>query len=171
MAERGRQASSGSKTQPSLQLAPLDEASMTAVARQLAQALQPPLSIFFEGDLGAGKTTFIRALIHGLGYQGTVKSPSYGLLEPYELDTLTVVHLDLYRIADPEELEYLALGDLLGPATVLLVEWPGQGGTMLPRADVLLEITPTANGDERSLTFHPQTNSGINLCLTLESLL
>ena len=91
-----------------------DEAAVARLAARFAEAVQPPLVLYLRGDLGAGKTTFARAYIHALGYQGYVKSPSYGLLETYEAGGFNILHLDLYRIEDPEELEYLALRDLFG---------------------------------------------------------
>ena len=102
--------------------------------------MSPPLVLFLRGDLGAGKTTFARAYIHALGFAGYVKSPSYGLLETYRAGGQTVLHLDLYRIEDPEELEYLALRDLFDASAVLLVEWPDRGGDRLPAADLVLDF-------------------------------
>ena len=105
-----------------------DEAAAQDFAREFSAALQPPCVVYLKGDLGAGKTTFARAYVHGLGYEGYVKSPSYGLLETYQVDDIQVLHLDLYRIEDPEELEYLAIRDLYDRRSVLLVEWPDRGG-------------------------------------------
>ena len=81
-----------------------------------------------------------RALIHALGYKGRVKSPTYGLLELYQLDSLQVLHLDLYRINDPGELEYLGLADLMDDQTILLIEWPDRGGQWLPEPDFIFEF-------------------------------
>ena len=117
-----------------------DEAAVARLAAVFAEAVLPPAVIYLQGDLGAGKTTFARAYIHALGFEGYVKSPSYGLLETYALDNQNVLHLDLYRIEDPEELEYLALRDLFDRATVLLVEWPDRGGRYLPAPDLRLEF-------------------------------
>ena len=100
----------------------------------------------FLGANGAGKTTFARAYIHALGYQGYVKSPSYGLLETYEAGGFNILHLDLYRIEDPEELEYLALRDLFDARTVLLIEWPERGAGHLPDADLTLEFGENESG-------------------------
>ena len=123
-----------------------DEAAVARLAARFAAAAEPPLVGYLRGDLGAGKTTFARAWIHALGYQGYVKSPSYGLLETYETAAQKVLHLDLYRIEDPEELEYLALRDLFDDRTVLLVEWPDRGAGRLPPADFVLEFGETAGG-------------------------
>ena len=115
-----------------------DEAAVAELAARFAVAVKAPLVMYLQGDLGAGKTTFARAYIHALGYSGYVKSPSYGLLETYETSVHTVLHLDLYRIEDPEELEFLALRDLFTERTVLLVEWPDRGHGFLPEADLTL---------------------------------
>jgi tRNA threonylcarbamoyladenosine biosynthesis protein TsaE len=120
-----------------------DEAAVGDLAAACARAVEAPATIFLRGDLGAGKTTFARAYIHALGFEGYVKSPSYGLLEIYAAGGQVVLHLDLYRIEDPEELEYLAIRDQLGDKTVLLVEWPDRGGRDLPPPDLLLDFGET----------------------------
>jgi len=120
-----------------------DETASTALAGLFARIVAPPCVIYLRGDLGAGKTLFTRAYIHALGFQGYVKSPSYGLLETYEVKDQVVLHLDLYRIEDPEELEYLAIRDLFKRNTVLMVEWPDRGEPLLPPPDILLEFGET----------------------------
>ena len=117
-----------------------DEAAVQRLAAEFAQAIEPPAVVYLRGDLGAGKTTFARAFIHARGYRGYVKSPSYGLLETYAVPGLSVLHLDLYRIEDPEELEYLAIRDQFDGQTVLLVEWPDRGAGFLPEPDVVLDF-------------------------------
>ena len=119
------------------------ERDTAALARRFAAVLEPPCVIYLRGDLGAGKTLFTRAYIQGRGYTGYVKSPSYGLLETYELEDQTVLHLDLDRIEDPEELEYLAIRDLHRRNTVLMVEWPDRGEGFLPAPDLVLEFGET----------------------------
>lgn len=116
------------------------EAKTRALAAEFAAHVTAPLVIYLRGDLGAGKTTFARAYIHALGYQGYVKSPSYGLLETYQAGGQDILHLDLYRIEDPEELEYLALRDLYGENSVLMVEWPDRGKNHLPEPDLVLNF-------------------------------
>lgn len=152
---------------------PLDEAAMTALARGLARHIEPPLVLYFEGDLGAGKTTFIRALVQALGHEGRVKSPTYGLLEHYPLADLEVLHLDLYRIGDPGELEFLGITDLFDERTVLLVEWPAQGLGALPPADAVLRFEPGVGNslESRRLTLYAHSRSGNALCEFFDSLL
>lgn len=140
----------------------LDEPGMQELAAGLGSALRPPLVIFLHGDLGAGKTTFVRALMRGLGFAGPVKSPTYGLLEHYPLDGCSVLHLDLYRVGRPGELEFLGIADLLGPDTVLLVEWPERGQGHLPASDVSIRFFHS--GNSRELEFQPNTTSGIPFC-------
>ena len=110
------------------------------MAGRFARVVEAPCVIYLQGDLGAGKTLFTRAYIHALGYEGYVKSPSYGLLETYAVAGKTILHLDLYRIEDPEELEYLAIRDLYDSDTVLMVEWPDRGESFLPAPDIVLEF-------------------------------
>ena len=129
--------------EPAWQRAMPDEEAVAVLAAQFARKLQTPIVIYLEGELGAGKTTFARAYIHALGFPGYVKSPSYGLLETYEAGGQKILHLDLYRIEDPEELEYLAIRDLYRADTALLVEWPERGKPHLPAADLLLEFGET----------------------------
>jgi tRNA threonylcarbamoyladenosine biosynthesis protein TsaE len=135
-----------------------DEQAAAAVAARFAECIAPPCVIWLQGDLGAGKTLFARAFIHALGYEGYVKSPSYGLLETYRAGGVHVLHLDLYRIEDPEELEFLAIRDLFDAATVLLVEWPDRGGSLLPAADLVLEFFE--QGDVRKIRCNPRTPAG-----------
>jgi tRNA threonylcarbamoyladenosine biosynthesis protein TsaE len=112
-----------------------------ALPREPAQLLQVQL----HGDLGAGKTTLARGFLHALGYDGVVRSPTYTLVESYPLGALTVVHADLYRLADPDEFETLGLRDLAAPGYVWLIEWPQRAGSWLPAADlnVTLAAQPT----------------------------
>lgn len=138
---------------------------MLSATERLAQVLARQAGwlrgkvVYLHGDLGVGKTTLARFLLHALGETGKVKSPTYGLMESYQPPTCTVpglkiLHLDLYRLQDAEELEYLGLRDLLDADTVLLVEWPERGQGVLPAADVLIELTQTAA--QRSAAICPQ---------------
>lgn len=105
----------------------------------LWQALPNQCLIFLKGDLGAGKTTLVRGLLRAAGYQGAVKSPTYSLVEEYDLAGRRVFHFDLYRLKDPEELEWMGMGDYLNQIALCLIEWPQMGGEWLPKADI--EIT------------------------------
>ena len=102
--------------------------------------------IGLAGGLGAGKTTLARAALRALGVDGTVRSPTYTIAEPYETRIGSVWHLDLYRIADPEELEYVAIRDLVSESAACLVEWPERGGGALPELDCRLTIAPSDHG-------------------------
>jgi tRNA threonylcarbamoyladenosine biosynthesis protein TsaE len=116
------------------------EAEQEALGRRLALNCRAPCIVYLVGDLGAGKTTLARGFLRGVGYQGRVKSPTYTLLEPYELDTVSCYHFDLYRLADAEELAYLGVEDLLTDDAVMLIEWPERGQGGIPAADLLVEI-------------------------------
>ena len=115
-------------------------------ANKFSYHIPLPLVIWLEGDLGAGKTTFARGLIHALGYEGRVKSPTYGLLEHYQLESLQVLHMDLYRISDPGELEFLGIEDLLDERTILLIEWPDKGAGWLPEPDFIFRFAYAGEG-------------------------
>jgi tRNA threonylcarbamoyladenosine biosynthesis protein TsaE len=123
-----------------------DEGRVGELARVVRQHLRAPLVIWLRGELGAGKTTFARALIRGLGYPGRVKSPTYGILETYNAGGLNVLHLDLYRIEVPAELDQIAIRDLFDENSLLLVEWPERGGTHLPGADLDLHLVKQQDG-------------------------
>ncbi len=138
-----------------------DEEAVAVLAAELSAAVELPAVIYLEGDLGAGKTTFARAYVHSLGFPGYVKSPSYGLLETYEAGGQKILHLDLYRIEDPEELEYLAIRDLYDTATVLLVEWPDRGLNHLPEPDLVLEFDE--NDEFRFVVCRPRSERGRSL--------
>ena len=122
------------------------ERDLELFANKFASDIQVPLVIWLEGDLGAGKTAFARALIHALGYKGRVKSPTYGLLEHYQLSSLQVLHMDLYRIGDPGELEFLGVTDLLDDQTILLIEWPERGDGWIPQPDFIFRFAYAGEG-------------------------
>lgn len=109
--------------------------------------------VFLNGDLGSGKTTLVRGILRAWGYDGPVKSPTYTLLEPYELADCRVLHFDFYRINDPEELIYIGIDDLLGEDAIKLVEWPSNGRSILPKPDIeiFLEASDSSEPNYRSL--------------------
>ncbi|UGB44416.1 tRNA (adenosine(37)-N6)-threonylcarbamoyltransferase complex ATPase subunit type 1 TsaE [Frateuria edaphi] len=117
-----------------------DETATSALAQRFAAAIDGGLVFYLHGDLGAGKTSFARALLTALGVGERVKSPTYSLVESYRAGALTAWHLDLYRIADPGELEWLGLDALGDPAALVLVEWPERGTGALPAPDLVLEL-------------------------------
>lgn len=144
------------------------DAAMRALGAQLAHACPPRCVIYLRGELGAGKSTLARGFLHALGHKGAVRSPTYTLVEPYDLPQRQVYHLDLYRLADPEELEFLGLRDWLDQDVILLVEWPQKGAGVLPAADLVVEIQYSGQGRAVSLT--PISDAGMRFKATLAQL-
>lgn len=135
------------------------EADTLALGPLLAQRLADGGVVYLHGDLGLGKTTLVRGLLRAMGFSGRVKSPSYGLIESYELAGLAVHHLDLYRLSDGEELLYLGLEDLFEGPTLMLVEWAEKGFGYLPRPDWRIRLEETADGGRRLFLDQCSTSS------------
>lgn len=125
---------------------------------RLASGLTAPGLLSIRGALGAGKTTFVRGLLRGLGYDGPVKSPTFTLVEPYTFSAFTLFHFDLYRLKDPQELEFMGWRDYLQGNSVCVVEWPERGGALLPRPD--LDVMIEANNGERRVRLSAHTPEG-----------
>ena len=123
-----------------------DETATAALAERFAAAIDGGFVLYLHGDLGAGKTSFARALLTALGVGERVKSPTYSLVESYAAGERTAWHLDLYRIADPGELEWLGLDALGDPAALVLVEWPERGTGALPAPDLTLHLAHAQHG-------------------------
>jgi tRNA threonylcarbamoyladenosine biosynthesis protein TsaE len=137
---------------------------MEALGAQLARGFTPGM-VYLHGELGTGKTTLARGLLHGLGHQGKVRSPTYTLVEPYHLPVGTVYHLDLYRLGSAGELEWLGLRDMLGEQALLLVEWPEKGVGVLPGADLDIQIDYAGTG--RSVSLNAVSAAGQRLLAAL----
>lgn len=154
-----------SAAEPDRPLTLADADATEALGAALAAHLPERALISLAGDLGAGKTTLVRGLLRALGHGGAVRSPTYTLVEPYELAGRRVYHLDLYRLADPEELEFIGIRDLLGPPAVLLVEWAERGAGMLPPADLAVHLATAGAGREAVLK--ASTEAGAKLLVNL----
>ncbi len=149
-------------TPPARQLP--DAAATEALGAALGQAMGEGV-IYLEGELGAGKTTLARGLLQARGVDGPVGSPTYTLMEPYTTASGVVLHLDLYRLADPEELHFLGIEDVAEPRTLALIEWPGRGGSVLPGADLTVELIHAGGGRSARLTAHTEKGAGTLRCL------
>ncbi len=145
-----------------LQLSLADEAASIHLGNCLgAWLVRHPgaFTIYLQGDLGAGKTTLSRGIVRALGHRGAVKSPTYTLVEIYSLASplggeRQLYHFDLYRLGDPEELEFMGIRDYFSDGSICLVEWPERGLGVLPEADVQLDLSPSGAGRQAHLQAH-----------------
>jgi tRNA threonylcarbamoyladenosine biosynthesis protein TsaE len=144
------------------------ESDTKRIAIQMAAALKQcglgGVTFYLNGDLGAGKTTFTRHLVQALGHVGSVKSPTYTLVEPYEIDGIKLFHFDLYRLADAEELEFMGIRDYFNDTSMCLIEWAEKGWGLLAKPDIELNITiDSNNGDSRVFEFVAASSAGERL--------
>jgi tRNA threonylcarbamoyladenosine biosynthesis protein TsaE len=123
----------------------------SALARSLPSVALSPAVCYLRGDLGAGKTTCARSLLRTLGVTGIVRSPTYTLIETYAVGAVECVHVDLYRLRDPLDLEDLGLRDYWTPQHVVLIEWPERGGDALGAADLELDLSYAEAGRDASV--------------------
>ena len=125
---------------------------MLVLGAALARALEPGAVVYLKGELGMGKTTLARGVVQALGHVGAVKSPTYTLVEPYQLPAHTLYHFDLYRLADPEELEFMGIRDYFTEQSMALIEWPERGAGFLPPADLVVRIEREGDGRRLQIT-------------------
>ncbi len=144
-----------------------DEQATEAFGAGLSRALVEGAVIHLRGGLGAGKTTLCRGFLRALGHRGTVKSPTYTLVEPYEAQGRPVFHFDLYRLAMPAELEELGIRDYLVPGAVLLIEWPERGGSHCPAPDLTVELRPEGPG--RTVEWRAESPRGEAIAARLDT--
>lgn len=142
-----------------------DELATIAIGGQLADIVKTQLKqgivVFLNGDLGAGKTTLTRGFVQGMGHVGHVKSPTYTLVEPYDLSDWQVYHFDLYRLADPEELEYMGIRDYFNSRSCSFIEWPEKGQGMLPAPDMIIDLA--YHEQQRQISLQANTALGEHL--------
>ena len=131
---------------------------MVALGTEIAGAIAPGIVVHLVGELGMGKTTLSRGVVQGLGHSGAVKSPTYTLVEPYEHTRIPTYHFDLYRLGDPEELEFMGIRDYLDGQSLCLVEWPQRGDGVLPPADLVITIDKEGAG--RSVELRANSANG-----------
>lgn len=144
-----------------------DETATMMLGRDIAKCCPDHhFTIHLEGDLGAGKTTLTRGLLQYMGHTGHVKSPTYTLIERYDLNNRSLFHFDLYRLTDPEELDYLGLDDYLSNDSICIIEWPKRGSGYLPKPDLNITLDYQNNGRQALITAY--TPSGEHLLKILD---
>ena len=135
-----------------------DETSTLRAGNLLAEVSGGSGFIYLCGDLGTGKTTLSRGVVRYFGYRGAVKSPTFTIVEPYELDHYRIYHFDLYRLTDPEELEFLGVDEYFSQDSLCLVEWPEKGADFLPKPDLVVELKVCNRG--RTMKIYPRSTIG-----------
>lgn len=143
-----------------------NETALLAFGEKLAEQFKQYLNsehndglvVYLQGELGAGKTTLTRSIVQAFGHQGNVKSPTYTLVEEYQLTPYSIYHFDLYRLADPEELEFMGIRDYFRSQTLCLLEWPSRGEGMIPAADLIIHLHYAKEG--RNVEIEAKTEAG-----------
>lgn len=135
------------------------EEAMEAFGAQLSTHLKDGAVVYLEGNLGMGKTTLVRGILRGLGHVGPVKSPTYTIVEPYEINDLEVFHFDLYRVGDAEELEFMGIRDYFTDTSLCLIEWADMGRGVLPEADLIVSLDLIRQG--RNVVIEGRTGKGL----------
>lgn len=148
----------------------VDEQATVLMGKKLADLVKEKLNkgivVYLNGDLGAGKTTITRGFVQGMGHEGHVKSPTYTLVEPYDLGQWKVYHFDLYRLGDPEELEFMGIRDYFNDDCNCFIEWPEKGAGLLANADITINMA--YQGEQRIVDFQAHSTLGKNLLTALE---
>jgi len=142
---------------------------MEEFGRQLGQNCKEGTRIYLRGDLGTGKTTLVRGFLRARGYAGKVKSPTYTLVEPYELAGIDIFHFDLYRLDHADELAYIGYRDYFGAQSIILLEWPEKADGLLVSPDLLVIIHMADQG--RQLEIQGQSATGQKLLLTIQQVI
>ncbi len=142
-----------------------NENEMLELGAKLARLLLGEGVLHLSGDLGAGKTTLCRGILHAMGHSGAVKSPTFTLVEPYQLSESEVYHFDLYRLGDPGELEYIGIDEYFGSNKLCLIEWPEKAEGYLPQHD--LEIAIDVLGKKRIIGIRANSQRGEKICTQL----
>jgi tRNA threonylcarbamoyladenosine biosynthesis protein TsaE len=148
-----------------------DEQRQVAFGRCLGKALKGRGRVYLDGELGAGKTTLTRGILHAYEHAGAVKSPTYTLVEPYELKSGRVYHFDLYRLGDPEELEFIGGRDLFADDALCIVEWPGRGEGWLPTPDLTVALSLYGSGRTARLEARTEYGRSVLEALALDAIL
>lgn len=132
-----------------------------ALASAIAKVLRPGLCIYLHGDLGAGKTTLVRAMLQALGHTGAIKSPTYTVVESYFIDSLELYHFDLYRVSDPAELDFIGIRDYSTATAICIFEWATNGVGNIPHPDI--EIFLEFQFPGRQIRLMANTNKGLEV--------
>lgn len=147
----------------------VDEVATVMVGEKIAQIVKQLIAqglvVYLHGDLGAGKTTLTRGFVRAMGHQGNVKSPTYTLVEPYELPPWRVFHFDLYRLSDPEELEYMGIRDYFSDDCCCFIEWPEKGAKFIAAADLVIDIA--YQQEQRHISIQAYSQHGMNILFEL----